>query len=154
MKKLVCLMIMFMAMSVLCSCSGDEREMPYGTYSSSQNGSIIFDENGISFENVSSELLGDLYAKNKASLEWFENKNEGILLSDDDTYEIYQKYLMEFDADEYVNAEFSYESEYYEDDYTVYFVLYNEDGQEVFEFTYYMEGRYILLNEEEFDFKE
>lgn len=146
------LLIMVLCMSVFVACSKNETNMPYGEYVNDECGSIVFDEDGIAFKNMDKELLINRYSSAMATLDYFEEKNEGIILTDDEMNELKKKYASEFDSERYSNFMYGYEFENNEHDYTVEFCL-KDGNKRMFSLSYSLIDKNINFADKEFKIK-
>ena len=125
-KRLSSLVLVIVLVMMFCACEKNETGMPYGVYKSDV-GTIRHEDNKV----------------------YFESRDEGEPISDEELKNLKEEYRKGFDASLYVNKEFSYEYEKYEGEYCVNFAL-NDGEDTVFSFDYYMEQQYISFGDKEF----
>ena len=141
-------MLVIVLAMMFCACEKNETGMPYGVYKSDV-GTIRHEDNKVYFEDMDEEFLLELKSSAMAALKYFESRDEGEPISDEELKNLKEEYRKGFDASLYVNKEFSYEYEKYEGEYCVNFAL-NDGEDTVFSFDYYMEQQYISFGDKEF----
>ena len=147
-KRLSSLVLVIVLAMMFCACEKNETGMPYGVYKSDV-GTIRFEDNKIYFEDMDEEFLLERKVSSLLAQVWVERNDEGEPLTNEEGDKMREEYYKTIDVAEYINKEFSYKYEKIDEEYVVYFDLY--EGEDwVFSLYYYMEGQYIEFGDKEF----
>lgn len=136
------LLVVFMVMSCISACGKNEAGVSYGEYKNEEYGTIVLDKDSITFKDMDSDFINERRASEKASLNYFESRNEGVILSSEYINACKENYLSEMADDDYVGCVLSYEYEELED-YSVCFTLY--DGEEYITSFYYDPTKNMII---------